>query len=286
MRVSFHADAAAIRAGASAFWLRDEPMNNLVISLATRYSAPGTPPPMPERCTFASLEDAAGEVVGTAFRTPPNALVLSGMPAEAIEPLVAAIERHDPTLDAVMGPTASADAFGERWCARAGTEPRGIMHEGVYALETLSEPRWASGALREAGADDKPLLAAWLRAFAVDAHLPALDVDPLALAERHLAARALFLWEDGGRPVAMAARSGTTPNGARLGAVYTPRELRGRGYASSCTAALTRHLLGEGRRFCFLFTDLANPTSNGIYRRLGYRQVGEFRWWGLGAPAR
>ena len=73
-------------------------------------------------------------------------------------------------------------------------------------------------------------------------------------------------------PVSLAGHAGETPNGARVGPVYTPPELRGRGYASALTAALTEQLL-ERRRFCFLFTDLANPTSNSIYQRIGYRPV-------------
>jgi predicted GNAT family acetyltransferase len=71
----------------------------------------------------------------------------------------------------------------------------------------------------------------------------------------------------------MAAHTGPTPNGVRVGAVYTPPELRGRGYASACTAAVTQRLLADGRRFCFLFTDLSNPTSNSIYQKIGYRPV-------------
>jgi predicted GNAT family acetyltransferase len=55
--------------------------------------------------------------------------------------------------------------------------------------------------------------------------------------------------------------------------VYTPPELRRRGYASALVAALSRRLLDEGRRFCFLYTDLANPTSNHIYREIGYEEV-------------
>jgi len=35
-------------------------------------------------------------------------------------------------------------------------------------------------------------------------------------------------------------------------------------------------LLDEGRRFCALFTDLANPTSNRIYHKIGYRPVCDF----------
>ena len=88
-----------------------------------------------------------------------------------------------------------------------------------------------------------------------------------------------MFWEDGGAAVSMAGFGGRTPNGVRIGPVYTPPELRGRGYASALTAALTQRLLDGGLRFCFLFTDLANPTSNSIYQRIGYEPVSDFDFW-------
>ena len=69
--------------------------------------------------------------------------------------------------------------------------------------------------------------------------------------------------------------SGDTPAGQRIGWVYTPPSLRGRGYDTSVVASLSRQILGEGKDFCFLFTDVHNPTSNAIYERLGYRVHGE-----------
>ena len=83
------------------------------------------------------------------------------------------------------------------------------------------------------------------------------------------------LWEDGGAVVSASGWGGPTPNGIRIGPVYTPPELRGRGYATALVAELSQTLLDEGRRFCFLFTDLANPTSNAIYERIGYVRVCE-----------
>lgn len=59
----------------------------------------------------------------------------------------------------------------------------------------------------------------------------------------------------------------------RVAPVYTPPELRGRGYASACVAAVTQAQFDRGRRFCFLFTDLANPTPNEIYQAIGYEPV-------------
>jgi predicted GNAT family acetyltransferase len=88
----------------------------------------------------------------------------------------------------------------------------------------------------------------------------------------------LVFWEDG-ETVSFAGYGGLTPNGIRIGPVYTPPELRGRGYGSALTAALTQQLLDGGRRFCFLFTDLANPTSNSIYQRIGYRPVSDVDAW-------
>jgi predicted GNAT family acetyltransferase len=67
-----------------------------------------------------------------------------------------------------------------------------------------------------------------------------------------------------------------TPNGIRIGPVYTPPERRGRGYAGAVTAAVSRRQLERGR-FCFLYTDAANATAERIYARLGYARVAESR---------
>jgi hypothetical protein len=80
------------------------------------------------------------------------------------------------------------------------------------------------------------------------------------------------LWEVDGQPVSMAGFSGQTITGIRVNAVFTPPELRGRGYATACVGHLTRNLL-DRYRFCFLFTDQANPVSNHVYAKIGYRPV-------------
>ena len=84
------------------------------------------------------------------------------------------------------------------------------------------------------------------------------------------------MWEDGDR-VSMCSRSRPTLHGASIGLVYTPPGLRGRGYASACVADLSQRILDSGKAFCTLFTDLANPTSNAIYQRIGYRPLCDFR---------
>ena len=84
----------------------------------------------------------------------------------------------------------------------------------------------------------------------------------------------LTLWDNGdGRPVSFAGRSRRAAGTVRIGPVYTPADHRRQGWGSAVTAALTQAVLDEGAREVVLFTDLANPTSNSIYQRLGYRAV-------------
>ena len=93
----------------------------------------------------------------------------------------------------------------------------------------------------------------------------------------HISRCSLHVWEDGGRAVSVAAAVAPTPHGIRINNVYTPPELRGRGYAGALVAALTEHVLDSGRQFAFLHTDLSNPTSNALYVRIGYRRVAELQ---------
>jgi predicted GNAT family acetyltransferase len=100
--------------------------------------------------------------------------------------------------------------------------------------------------------------------------------DVRATVERAIEDQALLVWDDGG-VVSMCARSRPTPHGASISLVYTPPTLRGRGYASACVAEQSARILDSGRTFCTLFTDLANPTSNAIYQRIGYQPLADFR---------
>jgi predicted GNAT family acetyltransferase len=136
--------------------------------------------------------------------------------------------------------------------------------------------------MRVADGADRPLLLDWVTAFAGEA-LPGGALADSARLERSVDARlaggdaGFGIWEVGGRAMSLAGFGGPTPNGIRIGPVYTPPELRGRGYASALTAAVTQLQLDRGRRFCFLYTDLANPTSNAIYIRIGYEKVCDSR---------
>ena len=158
------------------------------------------------------------------------------------------------------------------------------MRQGVYALEEVAPLPAVPGAARVATTDDRDLAIRWWIAFGEEVlHEggPGRDDAEANVDYRFSSDRSgMLLWEDGGRTVSVAGWGGPTPNGIRVGPVYTPPELRGHGYATAVTAELSRRLLDgrlfDGRRrFCFLYTDLANPTSNAIYERIGYRRLCE-----------
>jgi len=104
------------------------------------------------------------------------------------------------------------------------------------------------------------------------------------MTERKIEAREIRVWETQGRLTSMAAGARPTGKGITLNLVYTPKDLRRKGFATALVADLSRIFLEEGYRFCTLFTDLDFPTSNHIYQRIGYRPVSDFLEIGFEAP--
>jgi hypothetical protein len=139
--------------------------------------------------------------------------------------------------------------------------------------------------MRPTTTEDRPVVRDWIEAFMLEA-FGEVDLEEVAAnADRWLARRnrTLYLWEDG-EVVSLTGVGGPTPNGIRIGPVYTPPAARRRGYASALVAAVSQAELDAGRRFCFLFTDLANPTSNHIYQAIGYEAVRDFNAYGFDRP--
>jgi predicted GNAT family acetyltransferase len=267
MEVVQVADAGSFLERAEALLLADEARHNLMLGIAgTLRDHPGH---YPEQRFWLVVADA--RVAAAALRTPPQNLVVAGC-ARALEALAAALDDDPP---GVVGAVPEVEAFAREWESLRGVRSEPAMAQGIYALEELVEPRRPPGAPRRAIEADRELLRGWLTEFALEAVRE--EPDP-AQQERLLEARftrrdaAFYIWEDEG-PVSLAGYGGTTPNGSRIGPVYTPPEHRGRGYGSAVTAAVTADRLAAGRRFCFLYTDLANPTSNRIYVAMGYRRV-------------
>jgi GNAT superfamily N-acetyltransferase len=223
--------------------------------------------------SFAAVRDGAGRVVGAAMRTPPFGIVLSALPATAVEPLVGAMAAACPDAVGVSGPAAEAEAFATAWSRLSGGE-HGIERRGrLYRLDRVTMSPEPGGGWRVAGVPDRDLLVEWWEAFELEAGLgasgtAARDVD------HHLAEDGAFVWIDG-EPVSCVATALPAGGVVRVGPVYTPPPHRRRGYASALVAGVSRRALDGGAAACSLYTDLANPTANRIYVALGYRPVAD-----------
>jgi uncharacterized protein len=251
-------------AEAGSLLLENEARHNLILGIA------GTVRDHPDLYPDARFWIVDG---AAALRTPPFNLVLAQpRDDDALARLVEAL--RDEELPGVVGAVPEVELFATQW----GRPFHVVFAQGVFELTEVIPPPRASGGYREATVDDLDLILEWWHAFSVEALHDSGEADrfrDLIAARVRSDDGGIALWEDGGRTVSMSGYGSPTPNGIRIGPVYTPPELRGRGYATSLVAEQSEGLLARGRRFCFLYTDLANPTSNAIYERIGYRRIAD-----------
>jgi uncharacterized protein len=276
-------DAREFLARAERYLLEHEAEHNLILGLCAGllHGEWAEHPPY-----LAVVEDSQGdrqggspEVVLAAVRTPPHNLVLSRCSApQALDLVLSDLASSLETLGGVNGPSDVARAFAERWRAATGGRIDLQMAQRIYQLDRVTPAARGEGQLRRIRADDRDLVVGWREDFqrvALGGTREEAERSFDAYLQAAPEVRGLFLWEVDGRPVSMGGYAGMTPHGVRIGAVYTPPPLRRRGYASAAVAALSQRLLDSGRRFCFLYTDLANPTSNHIYQEVGYLPVAD-----------
>jgi GNAT superfamily N-acetyltransferase len=209
--------------------------------------------------------DHGGNVVGVGLRNSPIwALLLSRMPAAAIDAVVDLVATVTPTLAAVDGLEPEPAAFAEAWQRRTGRAVSERRAQRLYQLDRVVPAVAVSGTARLARPDELDELASWAAAaFPTESGPPAVVL--------RATTRRLFIWDDGSRVVSMARLSRPVAGVARVGLVYTPPVWRRRGYASALVAAISQLALDEGAHSCVLYTDAANPTSNAIYQAIGYR---------------
>jgi adenosylmethionine-8-amino-7-oxononanoate aminotransferase len=227
-----------------------------------------------DRCFWWLVRDDAGDVVGCAMRTAPWKLLVSPMPASAASALGSAVAVADPRLPGTVGPQDVVDAV-VRGMAEAGRAVSTSldMVDVVHVLETYRPPAGVPGRARRAVDAELDLLVEWEWAFADEAGVPRPEVQGV---QARLRTGGMFWWEVDGERVALAGHQGPvpTPGGVvgRIGPVYTPPEHRRHGYGATVTAAVVEQLLPQCTTV-MLFADAANPTSNGVYERLGFREV-------------
>lgn len=264
--VDEHDDAAAVLAEAGTF-LESRPVeHNLVLTLlAARVASP-------EPGRYWIVRDG-DEPVGLGFLSPVRfAITVTPMPEDAVDALVDAAVDAGAEPIGVSGEAGTAARAVGQWTERTGRAARPDMGMRIYRLGELAPPTGVPGRLRTATTADTDVVLEMIEGFHRDTGEPSILA--AGVHEGRIADGAYVVWEVDGEVVSMAGRTPPVAGMSRIYAVFTPPELRQRGYAAAATAALATQIREEGSD-AMLFTDLGNPISNSVYRRIGFRAVAE-----------
>ncbi|QTN00945.1 GNAT family N-acetyltransferase [Sediminibacillus dalangtanensis] len=262
---------------AASLLVAKEACNNLGLGILNRMmekgsAAQGSAQP------YLGLVKEAGKPVYVFLQTPPHNLILPDIDTSRPE-IFSLIARHlyhqGIHFPGVVGPVEAVRPFGAKWEQLTGKKAEVEMKQLIYRLDEVNPLETEGGSLTLADEKEEALIKAWLVGFGKEAKVAMDEVRAGEMAKDFIASRSVYLWVVDGRPVSMANQSRKTKNGVTINAVYTPGAYKRNGYATALVAALSQKLLDDGNLFCSLYTDEANPTSNGIYQKIGYQVVGE-----------
>jgi predicted GNAT family acetyltransferase len=278
MKVEFHDNPEEFYGLVNPFLVEHEAENNIILAiLSTIIEFPeryGTEKPV--LVTVMENEDIKLALI----RTPPFNPILSY--TDDINTIVFLIEefiKKGIQIPGLLGCKEIVKKFVELWCERKDLNYKLVMNERIYKLETVSKE--ALGNRENIIADKKyrDLIFKWSREFIIEA-LPHEKEDSIIQSleriKKDIEEGRIFLLIDDKKPVSMVRKAGKTPHGNLVNLVYTPPNLRRNGYATELVAHLSQYILDAGNKYCFLFTNLMNPTSNSIYQKVGYRPITDY----------
>ncbi|MFE7131707.1 GNAT family N-acetyltransferase [Streptomyces sp. NPDC057638] len=259
-------------------FLRSRPVQHTMqLYLADRLQKRGADGPAGAEPTVFGRLERDGEVRATFSRRASRMLSTTALTAGEADGLAAYLAGRGERLTGFSGEFDTGAVFADAWRRHTGatTEFKQRLH--LYHLGTLTPPEpFPEGRARQAGAADREELIRWCQGFcAAVGESPAPDGGTWD--DSRFGDRNFTFWERGdGTPVSLAAATDLIGGMVRVDPVYTPADLRGRGYAAAVTVAASRAARAAGAREVVLFTDPANPTSNALYQRLGFVRVTDF----------
>lgn len=171
-----------------------------------------------------------------------------------------------------------------------GIMPEHCLLEGEETLFTLDladlilPPALQTGSVssRRMTVDDLDQLSAWRAAYQQETlgapNSPQTLADARSAMLRSLNAGTSWVLEARGQLLAMTSFNAALSEAVQVGGVYTPPELRGRGYARAVVAASLRDASNEGVQRAILFTGTDHVAAQKAYRALGFEAVAA---WGL-----
>ena len=147
-----------------------------------------------------------------------------------------------------------------------------FREERIYRLNQLQDINLSNGKMRLAVESDTDIVTKWIIEFHNEIQEEIKLENAKKMAENKIKYRNIYLWINN-EVVSICSKARETLNGQVVNLVYTPIKYRNKGYASSCVYMLCKEILDSGKKFCSLFTDLGNKTSNNIYSKIGFEPV-------------
>lgn len=268
MEVRAHESVEEFRAIAEPLYRRDPVANTIELTLLRAGS-------LPDDSLLMTVWDD-GTSVGAALQTPPYPLACNGIPTRTMNAVAGKLVEWRPDLTGVRGVRSSAVAFADAWRTIAGRAGKIDTEERLYRLGTLRPPNDVAGTARLATNDDRGRLVEWVELFFAETFSRRDEgAGDRFVANAQRVGDRFILWEVDGEPVSTAMLRAPAFGVSRIGPVFTPRNRRGHGYGSAVTAAAAQLAHRSGTPEVVLFADLANPTSNAIYQRIGFEAVVE-----------
>ena len=226
---------------------------------------------------MASVKDDNGNVILTAARTTPFPMVMYETDNirndEAVAFFARSLAEHNIEIDFIMTEKELAKSF----CENYGRLTERIYNKGeslvLYILEKVSDIKQANGTFRKVNSDDMFYLPFWLADFVPACNLGVYNLaSGIEGADKAVEKGNSYVWVDK-HPVSLATNTRNTSDCAIISQVYTPPNLRGKGYSTACVWNLSKKLLDDGFKYCALYADCANPSSNKVYQKIGYNEV-------------
>ncbi len=274
MKTVLYTDAKKLLEDFGTVLLKHEAENSVcIVVLETIKSNPDR---YPERY-MCGIFDNDGTPLGVAWLTPPFALGMSDLPSNAISCVIDFARSLPCKIPGIFAPAGLVKDFISEFEKQNKIQIKEEKNQRTFKLEKVIPPTGVHGKAKLATESDKELLYDWGQRFYQDCGFHQISFEQVKVAtDFSIKMRNRWFWLDlQNNIVSMAGLTGETPTGCRIAWVYTPPEYRGQGYASALVAFVSQVQLDAGKKFCFLDTDLANPTSNSIYQKIGYKAVSD-----------
>ena len=272
MHIVFYDSALSFKEKIEPILMKEEAKYNVILGIVNQLFKSQVDPAKLLMCTVEEKEETALILL----RTYPHNLLIAGesVRKEQVTFAVRRLSEEGFKFPGVTGEKQVAEMFAEEWKKVTGMETYISMQQGIYELTKLNPIPLTKGHLRHAVHADHLLVSKWMEEFSQYTVESPTTEECRKMAEEYIEQKSLYVWVNGDKVVSMVKKARPTKNGMVVTLVYTPEEYRGKGFASSSVYTLTKQLLEE-YSFCSLYTDLKNPTSNSIYKKIGYKRVCE-----------